>query len=115
MNKNTNRQRKINKNRSKIIGNAKIPRLSVFRSNKYIKAQLIDDNAGRTIAYIDQKKFPKDKKIKNMEYAFESGLKLGEEILAKKITNIKFDRRWYKYHGQVKNFADGLRKAGIKF
>ncbi len=109
------RQRKINKRRSKIVGSNEIPRLSIFRSNKYIKAQLIDDSTSKTILYIDQKKFPKTKDISNMEYSYESGIKLGKEILNKKISKIKFDSRWYKYHGKVKKFADGLRKAGVNF
>jgi len=90
--------------RSKVFGTAEHPRLSVFRSNKYIYGQVIDDAKGITLA---ASKGPK-----------KEGGKVGEELAkkaaGKKIKKVVFDRGGFKYHGNVKNLAEGARKGGLK-
>lgn len=88
-------------------------RVSVFRSNKAIYAQIIDDNTGTTIASassltIKEKKTP-------CEIATLVGETLGKDAVGKKINKIAFDRGKYRYHGRVKALAEGLRKAGLDF
>lgn len=91
--------------KAKITGTATRPRLSVFRSNKYLYAQVIDDIKGTTLAAA--------KGVKS------SGEKVGEEIakkaVAKKIKKVTFDRNGFIYHGRVKAVADGARKGGLEF
>ena len=93
--------------RAKVFGTAKKPRLSVFRSLKYIYAQLINDEKDETIASASNAR----KKI--------SASQVGEEIAKKtqelKIKEVVFDKGGFKYHGQVKELAEGARKAGLKF
>ncbi|MFH1522297.1 MAG: 50S ribosomal protein L18 [Patescibacteria group bacterium] len=97
----------------KIHGTANRPRLSVFRSNKGMYLQLVDDQVGKTLASAHSKEVKKkDKKV-------SISLELGK-IIAKKAQNIKinkivFDRSGYKYHGRVKAVADGAREGGLKF
>lgn len=97
----------------KIIGTATKPRASVFRSNKNIEVQLIDDTKGVTILSISSKKI--DQKLKPVERASETGKALAKLAIAKKVTEIVYDRNGYRYHGQVKAMADGLREGGLKF
>ena len=95
------------------------PRLSVHKSNNYIYAQLIDQKTGEVLASYDTKRLVKDNpdavKLSGLEKAKELGVKLGEQIKAKKITEIVFDRSGYKYHGKIKAVAEGLRQAGLRF
>jgi large subunit ribosomal protein L18 len=95
--------------------NTKFPRCAVFRSNKNFSAQIIDDTKGKTLLAISAKENKTTKKITKTEAAYELGLKFGKILVEKKINNIVFDRRWYRYHGQVKKFAEGMRKSGVKF
>ena len=89
-----------------------MPRLSVFRSNKSLYVQLIDDVKGATIvAATDQKSGSKSK----IEKAKELGGKLAKSAIAKKVERITFDRSGYKYHGRIKALAEGLREGGLKF
>ena len=97
----------------KIFGTDQRPRVTVFRSNSYISAQVIDDIKGSTLLSLTSKKV--EGKGKPVEKAFETGKSLGEAIKAKKISEIVYDRNNYRYHGQVKSLADGIREAGIKF
>jgi large subunit ribosomal protein L18 len=97
--------------RNKIKGSGK-PRVTVFRSNKYIFAQVIDDIKNVTLIGISEKNI-KVKGTKS-ERAKALGLVLAEKAKAKKITSIVFDRGSYAYHGRVKNVAEGLREGGIK-
>jgi len=91
------------------------PRLSVFRSNRYIYAQIIDDVKGRTLVSISSRdKSIKDAKFK-LEIAEQVGEKLAVKAKAKKIKRVVFDKSGYKYHGQVKALADGARKGGLEF
>ncbi len=97
----------------KIIGTATKPRASVFRSNKNIEVQLIDDTKGVTILSMTSKKI--DQKLKPVERSAETGKALAKLAIAKKVTEIVYDRNGYRYHGQVKAMADGLREGGLKF
>lgn len=99
--------------RSKIkTGNDRL-RLSVYRSNKHIFAQLIDDVKGQTLVGVSEKSL-KTSGTKT-DRAKALGLLLAEKIKAKKIKKVVFDRGSYAYHGRVKNIAEGLREGGIEF
>ena len=112
------RQKRIHRHkrvRAKIIGTPSRPRLSVFRSNKQLYAQLIDDTKGRTLMVIKTT----DLKEKTNSRPIEKASKIGQ-LLAKKaveggIKGLVFDRGGYKYHGQVKALAEGVREGGLKF
>jgi len=88
-------------------------RVSVFRSNKTIYAQIIDDKQGITIANASSLKI-KDKKTPS-EIASLVGETLGKDAIEKKIDKVTYDRGKYRYHGRVKALAEGLRKAGLNF
>jgi len=99
-----------------MFGTAERPRLSVFRSNKHIAAQLIDDLRGVTL--VSASSHGKNSGLKtggNMAAAAVVGKKLAEAALAKGITLAQFDRGHYRYHGRVKALADAARSAGLKF
>ena len=104
-----------NRVRAKTKGTGKSPRLSVFRSNRHIFAQLIDDVDGRTIASASDLKMSKKKNIKKTEIAKNIGMKLAKEASSKKIKAVVFDRGGYKYHGRIKAVAEGAREGGLKF
>ncbi len=110
-----NRRNKIRKRiRSIISGIPTKPRLSVYRSNKEIYAQLIDDTTGKT--FVAASSMDKDIKDGNKtERASVVGKKIAEKAMDKGIKEIKFDRGGYLYHGRVKALADGARKQGLKF
>ncbi len=100
--------------RGKVVGTAERPRLAVFRSNKGIFAQLIDDRTARTLAaasWLDFRGFKGDK----TEQAAAVGEKLGKTAKAAGITACVFDRGGYLYHGRVKALAEGARKGGLEF
>jgi large subunit ribosomal protein L18 len=102
--------------RAKISGTAESPRLSVFKSNRYLYAQVIDDTKGVTLAEVDSRdKEFQDKKMKKIETASLVGEALAKKAIAKKIKTIRFDKSGYKYHGLVKALADGARKGGLVF
>ena len=107
-------QRRI---RKIVSGTPTSPRLSVFRSNKEIYAQLIDDNSGETIvaASSREKEIIEEKLSSKIDIASSVGKRIG--ILAKKVglSQVKFDRGGYLYHGRVKALAEGARKGGLKF
>jgi large subunit ribosomal protein L18 len=107
------RQQRVGRGRAKISGTASQPRLAVFRSLKHISAQLIDDKAGVTLVAVHDREL--DKKLKGLAKAEMIGKMIAEQAQAKGITAIVFDRRWYKYHGQVKALAEGARAKGLKF
>lgn len=91
--------------RYKVTGTAERPRLAVFRSNRFISAQIIDDTAGKTlVAAHDIKKS-----------AEGVGAKIAEAAKAKKITKVVFDRGGFLYAGRIRAFADAARKAGLEF
>jgi len=102
--------------RKKISGSPEKPRLTVFRSNKEIYAQLIDDIGGNTLisASSMQKGFEKKGKTK-IEIAKMVGKVLAEEAIKTNITTVVFDRNGYLYHGRVKSLAEGAREGGLIF
>ncbi|MBI2063848.1 MAG: 50S ribosomal protein L18 [Candidatus Yanofskybacteria bacterium] len=102
--------------RAKIKGTASIPRVSVFRSNLHIFAQIIDDATGKTLVSNDIKSVKKTTaKGTKIEKASVIGETLAKKAQETGINKVVFDRGGYKYHGRVKALADGLRKGGLKF
>lgn len=99
--------------RKKINGTQERPRLSVFRSNTGIYAQIIDDVKGVTLASASAVEL--GKKNVNLEVSRSVGKKLAEKAVASGIESIVFDRNGYLYHGNIKAFADGAREGGLKF
>lgn len=99
--------------RGRIFGTPEQPRLSVFRSNKEIYAQLIDDVHGKTLAASSSKKMAD--KVTKSEKAAMVGKDLAEKAIKAGITTCAFDRNGYLYHGRVKSLADGAREGGLKF
>jgi len=94
-----------------IIGSAERPRISVYRSAKYVYLQAVDDTAEKTICAAHSKTVPNAKKA---DEAFETGKKLGVLLKEKNITKAVFDRGPYTYLGRVQRLAEGLREAGIQ-
>lgn len=109
------RQRRKKSVRKTLQGTTSKPRLSVFRSNKYVYAQLIDDQKGLTILGVSQKEIKSEKAIKQSEMAHLVGQKLAEKAKGMKITEVIFDRGSYAYHGQIKALAEGAREGGLTF
>jgi len=111
-NRRVKRKRRI---RARVTGTAERPRISVFRSNKNIYAQAIDDDAGRTLAAVSSLS-PEFKSLSaNAEGAAKIGEELGKRLVEMKVSTVVFDRNGYLYHGVVKSIADGARKAGLTF
>ena len=98
--------------RGKISGTAERPRMSVFRSNKGIYVQVIDDLAGNTLVSASSKGLEGGTKT---EIAAKVGEEIAKKASEKGITEVVFDRNGYLYHGRVKSLADAARKAGLKF
>ncbi len=90
-------------------------RLVVFRSNKYIYAQVIDDEKGVTLVSVNEKEIGKKQGMTKTERARLVGRVLAKKAMAKKIDFVWFDRRHYKYHGRIKALAEGAREGGLKF
>ena len=110
----TFRRNRIKKRiRKVVVGNTTSPRLTVYRSNKDIYAQLIDDTKGVTIGSASSLK--DDAKVNKIDQAKTVGKKIAEIALAKGIKNVHFDRNGYLYHGRVKSLADSAREAGLIF
>ncbi|MGB5362289.1 MAG: 50S ribosomal protein L18 [Aureibaculum sp.] len=110
------RRHRIKQRIRKIVtGNAQKPRLSVFRSNKEIDAQLIDDITGTTLVSVSSRDKGIASKGTKIEVAALVGKALAEKATKAGIQNIAFDRNGYLYHGRVKALADGAREAGLKF
>jgi len=107
----TKRQRIKNRIRSKISGTAKKPRLSVYKSNKYMYAQAIDDVAGNTIVAANSA----NKEGTFVERSFQTGKDIAIKLKNAGIAEIVFDRNGFQYTGRVKALADALREEGIKF
>ena len=111
------RRNRIRKRIRKVVhGDAQTPRLSVFRSNKEIYVQLIDDLSGKTL--ISASSIEKEiagKKVPKTEQAKLVGKRIGEKAVKAGITIVRFDRNGYLYHGRVKSLADAAREAGLKF
>lgn len=101
--------------RHKISGTPEMPRLSVFRSNKEIYAQLIDDVKGVTLTAASSAEKGVEKSGTKSEMAAKVGKLIAERALAAGIQTVVFDRNGYLYHGRVKSLADGAREGGLKF
>lgn len=110
------RRQRIKQRIRKIVnGTAETPRLSVFRSNKEIYAQLVDDLNGKTLVSSSSRDKGIDANGSKLEVAASVGKSIGEKAVAAGITNVAFDRNGYLYHGRIKALADGAREAGLKF
>ncbi len=116
VNKALRRQKIRYKIRKRVTGTAERPRLSIFRSNKYIYAQLVDDATGVTLATANSK----DASISSQNLSKQEEAKLVGKLIAERaqsegIESIVFDRSGYLYHGRVKNLAEGAREGGLQF
>ncbi len=114
------RRRRHTRIRKKVWGTAERPRLVVFRSIKNIEGQIIDDDAGSTLAGLstlskDLREFAAEGQNRRQEQAFAAGKLLAERAKEQGVTAVVFDRGGYKYHGRVKAFADGAREGGLEF
>ena len=101
--------------RAKIEGTTERPRLSVYKSNTNIYAQLVDDIQGHTLVNASSRELDLKGKSVNVTTSKEVGKKLAEKAKASGIQNVVFDRSGYKYHGRVKQLAEAARKAGLEF
>ena len=109
------RERRHRRVRGKVQGSAERPRLAVFRSNRGIDAQLIDDTVGKTLAAASWLNLKKSFKGDKSEQAKEVGKVLASAAKKAGIETVVFDRGGYLYHGRVKALADGAREGGLKF
>jgi large subunit ribosomal protein L18 len=101
--------------RKKLHGTHEMPRLTVFRSNKYMYAQLIDDTVHKTLFGVSEKQLSAPEKQTKSERARLLGQELAKRAEKKKITKIVFDKGRYAYHGRIKALADGAREGGLQF
>ena len=101
--------------RGKISGSSELPRLSVYKSNKEIYAQLIDDKDGKTLASASSREKGVDANGTKSEISAAVGKALAAKAIAAGIETIVFDRNGFVYHGRVKALAEGAREAGLKF
>ena len=108
------RLRRRRRVRAKVRGTAERPRLSVFRSNRGMRAQLIDDVAGHTLAAVSWTEADL-KGLKSMEQAKRVGELIAERAKAAGIETVVFDRGGYQYHGRVRALAEGARESGLRF
>ena len=108
------RLRRRRRVRAKVAGTAERPRISVFRSNRGISAQLIDDVAGHTVAAVNWTE-AELRPLGTGERARRAGVLLAQRAQAAGISAAVFDRGGYRYHGQVKALAEGAREAGLAF
>ncbi|GGF80637.1 MULTISPECIES: 50S ribosomal protein L18 [Wenyingzhuangia] len=110
------RRQRIKRRIRKIsVGTASKPRLSVFRSNKEIYAQLVDDNAGVTLVSVSSRDKEIEAKGSKVEVAALVGKSIAEKAVAAGVEIVAFDRNGYLYHGRVKALAEAAREAGLKF
>ena len=111
-----NRRAKIKRRiRKKVSGTAQLPRLTVFRSNKQIYAQLIDDTKGVTLVSSSSYKNAAADKLTKVEQAALVGKEVAAKAIKAGIEKVVFDRNGYLYHGRVKSLADSAREGGLKF
>ena len=101
--------------RGKISGSAEKPRLSVFKSNKEIYAQIVDDKEGKTLVFASSREKGVKADGTKTDVAVTVGKKIAEKAIAAGIENVVFDRNGFVYHGRIKALADGAREAGLKF
>jgi large subunit ribosomal protein L18 len=110
--KETRRLKRRRRVRAKVSGSATRPRVSVFRSNRGLSAQLIDDISGRTLATVHWYE-PELRKLKSVDRTKRSGELLAERAKVAGVSEVVFDRGGYRYHGHVRAFAEAIREAGI--
>lgn len=111
---NKSRERRKRRTRARIFGTALRPRLSVFRSNRFLYAQLIDDERGHTLLSVSVKEISGNgEKMTKTEAAGKLGELMARKAMDKKIKSAVFDRRAYKYHGRIKAVAERARAAGL--
>jgi len=108
------RLRRRRRVRAKIRGSVERPRISVFRSNRGIFAQLVDDDAGRTVAAVNWTE-AELRPLGRLDQARRAGTLMAERAKAAGVERVVFDRGGYQYHGRVKAFAEGAREAGLRF
>ena len=101
--------------RKKIKGSAERPRMSIYKSNRYVYIQVIDDEKGHTITSASNKEKELSKIKSNVKEIGNLGEVISQRLKEKKISQVVFDRNGYKYHGIIKTVADAARKAGIQF
>jgi large subunit ribosomal protein L18 len=111
--KQINRLRRKARVRSQISGTASRPRLSIFRTTTHIYAQLIDDEAGKTLCSASDLTIKE--KMTKVELAKKVGWDIAKSALEQKISNVVFDRGGFRYHGRVQALADAAREAGLQF
>jgi large subunit ribosomal protein L18 len=109
------RKKRKTRIRKKINGTAERPRLVVFRSNKHIYAQIIDDLAGATLASASTLALEGENMRLTIDNAKLVGKRVAEEAIKKSITSVVFDRNGFVYHGRIKAVADGAREGGLNF
>ncbi len=109
------REKRAFRVRKKITGTSERPRLTVFRSNKQIYAQLIDDASGKTLASAGSLKMTEAQKVAKLTQAAVVGKTIAEKALKAGIESVVFDRNGYLYHGRIKSLADSAREGGLKF
>ena len=113
----TKQQRRVRRRRrvrAKVTGSADRPRLSVYRSNRGLFAQLVDDREGKTLAAVNWTE-PELRSLPRMEQAKRAGELLAERAGKAGVTTAVFDRGGYRYHGRVKALAEGAREGGLQF
>jgi large subunit ribosomal protein L18 len=113
--KSQKRERRHNRIRAKVLGRAERPRLSVFRSNKFIYAQIIDDETGKTLAAASDSAVKKGKTKGKIEGSKKVGMEIAKLAKEKNITMVVFDRGGYLYAGRVKAVSEGAREGGLSF
>ena len=111
---NTQKSKRTTRIRKNIKGVSDRPRLSIYRSNAFIYAQIIDDAKGTTLIGVSEKNLCKATGNKT-EKAKALGVAMAKEALSKKIKAVVFDKGSYKFHGRVKAFAEGAREGGLDF
>jgi large subunit ribosomal protein L18 len=112
--KNAQRMRRRRRVRAKVRGSAERPRLSVFRSNRGVQGQLVDDVRGHTLAAVSWTE-PELRELDRMPQAERAGKLLAERAKSAGVAACVFDRGGYRYHGRVKAFAEGAREGGLDF
>lgn len=113
--KNQRRARRKLRIRGRLSGNAQRPRMTVFRSNRHLYVQVIDDEAGHTLASASTLQADGKGLGDTTGDAAKLGEAIGKQLGTLKVAEIVFDRNGYRYHGVVKALADGVRKSGVKF
>ncbi len=113
--KSKKRERRHRRIRATVLGTTERPRLSVFRSNKFIYAQIIDDEAGKTLVAATDRGVKKGKNTGKVDVAKQIGAEIAKKAKEQNITKVVFDRGGYLYTGRVKAVSDGAREGGLSF